>query len=283
MPQVPELLVEKMPNLASSSVVYSHLMKVFNDPHASMEDYEKWIEMDPTLTAKLLRLANSAFWGFGANVKSVREALLRLGLQQVRKVVLSSTVMNFFKGVFSEWVNMKDFWMHSLGTAIIARCLAQESRKINPEEAFAAGLMHDLGRLVFFMQDPSGVQQVFRRYNQQYQPLYEIEAEVLGFTHADLGGVLLNNWGLPVELVQAVRYHHSPLAANANYADHAAIVHFADILAHAMELGGSGQTRLPQPQMKMWDRLGIPISSLEKILTQADKMYQESTTIFLTD
>lgn len=276
----PETLVENIPSLASSSEVYARLNEKMGDPNATVTEFGDILQTDPDLTARLLRLANSSFFGYSTGIKTVGDALLIIGVKQVKDLVMSTTVINFFKGVSSDLVNMRSFWEHSLVCGIAARILATYRRNLNPEQAFAAGLMHDLGRLVLLIQEPERVRDVFNQYEGSPKTLTEIESIVFGYDHSDVGGALLKFWGLPAPLVHAVRYHHQPTECELFPVD-AALVHFGDLLAHSMEYGGSGERKVPAPNMRAWAKLELASEVLKPSMKEIDRQFEEVAIMFL--
>jgi len=276
----PETIVEGIPTLASSSEVYARLSEKMSDPNASVTEFGEIIQTDPDLTARLLRLANSSFFGYTTGIKTVGDALLIIGVQQVKDLVISTTVINYFKGVSSDLVNMRSFWQHSLVCGIAARILAMHRRNLNPEQAFASGLMHDMGRLVLLLQEPEKVRDIFNLYEGSPKTLTELELECFGFHHGDVGGALLKSWGLPAPLVYAVRYHHQPTECELFPVD-AALIHFGDLLAHSMEYGGSGERKVPSPNMRAWAKLELAPDILKPTMKEVDRQFEEVALMFL--
>lgn len=238
------------------------------------------IESDPAMTARILRLANSAFFGYSTGIKTVGDALIVIGIQQIRDIVLSTAVVDFFKEIPHEQVDMDSFWLHSLGCGLGARILAGYRRSSNPEQSFAAGLMHDLGRLVIFMQAPEKANDIFVRYAEEDKPLCRIEEEVLGYTHAEVGGVLLAKWNLPAALVDAVRYHIEPSQCGVHPVD-AALVHMGDVLAQAMQIGSAGDREVPEIDLDAWKAIGLDEEILKPTIHEIDRQLNDVADTFI--
>ena len=152
-------------------------------PQCSLVTVGDAIEKDPDLTARLLRLGNSSFYGFSSRLATVTEAISLIGIQQVQDLILASSIVEQFAGVSDEFVSMESFWRHSLACGIGARLLALERRLPKPDKFFVAGLLHDVGRLVLFAQAPEISQQVFQLYQKEKLLLREAEMRVLGYHH----------------------------------------------------------------------------------------------------
>jgi putative nucleotidyltransferase with HDIG domain len=169
------------------------------------------IQKDPDLTARLLRLANSPFFGFANRLSTVAEAVSLLGIQQIQDMIVASSVLEQFKGVPDHFVNKDSFWRHSLAVGITARLLAMERRLPKPDKFFVAGLLHDVGRLVLLSQAAESAQAVFELYQREtHAACARLEKKVLGYDHQQIAAELLQSWSYPPVLVQAVAFHHTP-------------------------------------------------------------------------
>ena len=253
-----------------------------DDPRSNLLNVGEVIEKDPDLTVRLLRLGNSSFYGFPTRLETVAEAINLIGLVQVQDLLAASSVMEAFAGMPQEFVNMESFWRHSLACGIGARLLAIARRLPKPDKFFVAGLVHDLGRLVLYSQAPECAKEVFERYHAERQLLREAEIEVLSFDHAQIGEALLRDWRYPGQLVEAVAFHHQPMAAPSHLTS-AAIVHLADHLVNALQLGSSGERFVPPLNLKAWAHLGFASDMLESLLAAIDDQIKTVEAVFLTN
>jgi len=185
-------------------------------------------------------------------------------------------VIDAFEGIPRDHVNMESFWKHSLACGIAARNLAILRQAPSAEKFFIAGLLHDLGRLVLFSQLPKQASEVFELYHSRRILLWEAERTVLGFDHAQIGEELMKSWQYPVNLVTAVACHHSPMATGFFQLENS-IVHLADYLVHAMQIGASGERFVPPLSQPAWKRVGLTINELEPMLASID---EQSATVF---
>lgn len=269
-PASPEALLRDEPQLVSPPEVYQRISHVLHDPASTVDDAAEAIRHDPSLAAKLLRLVNSPFYArtmravrgrFPAKVDSLSRAVLVVGARQLSTLALGVSVLPLFQDIPSSWVNMRLFWEHCVGCAVAAQAIAGACRVVNPETAFVAGLMHDIGRIILFKQAPRHMGAAMRRAMADREPLAPAEARVLGFDHAALGGLLLAKWQFPANLEHMVRDHHDPDAAGDETAG-AAVVHVADVVANAMAWGSGGVRQVPPLCESAWAGLGLSAETL---------------------
>jgi HD-like signal output (HDOD) protein len=276
-----QMLIRDIPHsLGSYGPIIRELEAVMNNPQSNLLNVGEVIEKDSDLTVRLLRLGNSSFYGFPTRLETVAEAISLIGLVQVQDLLAASSVMEVFVGVPEEFVSMESFWRHSLACGIAARLLAIARRLPKPEKFFVAGLVHDLGRLVLFSQAPASAKEVFACYHAERQLLRQAETKVLGFDHAQIGEALLREWHYPVPLIEAVAFHHHPMMATAHPTG-AAIVHLADHLANALQLGSSGERAVPPLSLKAWEHLGFASDMLESVMAAIDEQIETVQEVFL--
>jgi len=279
-PTTAELVSAVPASLGSYGPVLEEIEAALESPQCSLVTVGEAIEKDPDLTARLLKLGNSSFYGYSTRLATVTEAISLIGIQQVQDLLLASSIIERFAGVDDEFVSMESFWRHSLACGIAARFVALERRLPKADKFFVAGLLHDVGRLVLFSQAPKLAEQVFLLYRGERLLLREAEVRVLGYDHQQIGGALLKHWKYPAHLTQAVACHHQPGLSEAGR-DEAAIVHFADHLINAMQIGSSGERHVPPLNMKAWDSVGLPLESLPSIVRTVDEQIEAVQEIFL--
>ena len=275
-----ESLIRGIPSMGSYAGVISELEEVLNNPESTLTHIGEIIEKDPDLTGRLLKLGNSSFYGFSSRLETVSEAITLIGIQQVYDLIIAANVIEIFDGVSAESVTMQSFWRHSLACGVLARILAMDRRLPKPDKFFVAGLLHDVGRLVLFSRIPEEIKQIFKLYHEGRHLLREAESSVLGFDHAAIGGELLKSWNYPVNLVNAVTFHHHPISAGIFQLE-ASVVHVSDFLINAMGLGSSGEKFIPPLKGPAWDRVGLPADNIENILSTTDSQIRAVEDAFL--
>lgn len=203
-------LLEKIDDLPPLPAVAARVMGMADDDKASAMDLAQVLATDQALTAKLIRISNSAYYGFARRVSTVREAVVMLGFKQVRQVAVGASVMNTFKNgaKADEVFNIDLFWGHSVAVAVAAEALAKKTRAARPEDAFTAGILHDIGRLVLRQTMPREFSEAVRTARDTGMPLHATETERTGYAHDDIGRALGERWKFPPHLVEAVRCHH---------------------------------------------------------------------------
>ncbi len=277
----PAQLVLEDIKLGSLPIICNKLLDVLNDPRSSATDVAEVISNDTDLSARLLRIVNSAFYGMRSKIDTVTRAVAILGGNQLLSLAMGMSVVNFFKDVPGDLVDMQSFWRHSVACGVASRLLASHRKTPNTERFFVAGLLHDIGRLVLFRELPEHAGQALALAASERIPLFEAEKKVLGFGHEKLGGVLLRSWKFPVSLEKNVYFHHAPHKA-ANRPE-ASIIHLADMMVNALELGSSGERLVPPLSAQAWEALELPPGVIAQIALQVNCQVEEILQFFLQD
>jgi putative nucleotidyltransferase with HDIG domain len=231
-----ESLVADVAGLVSPPDICLKLAELVQREDCSVQDIGEVVIRDPNLTAKLLRLVNSPFYGMRGRIDTVSRAITVIGTRELYSLVLAIAAVRSFNGIPNTIVNMDTFWRHSIYTALLSRILAKRCRVLHPERLFVAGLLHDIGCLVLYARLPELARDLLLTAGGDEEALYAAETEVLGFSHAELGALLMRNWQLPGNLIDAVGHHHAPADATVGKTE-AAIVHLANVLANRSGIG----------------------------------------------
>lgn len=271
-------LVKRHVKLVSLPDIYFRIAEVLENPYSSSSKVGEVVGKDPSLSAKLLKLVNSPFYGYPSKIDSISRAVCIIGANDLTTLALGISVLNSFEDVPEELMNMRGFWRHSITCGVAARFLASRRPGLTEERFFIAGLLHDIGRLVIIRGLPDAFTKALYLSRNQETPLYKAERVILSFDHAVVGGFLFKEWRLPSSLERAIRFHHSPQTATNTLEP--AIIHVADIIAVAMQLGGAGSFFVPPLAPDAWDALGISPAALESAFEQADRQVAEIESIF---
>jgi putative nucleotidyltransferase with HDIG domain len=265
----------KIGHLPSLPAVVAELIESFEDENADGGGIAQKIGQDQALCVKVLRVANSSFYGLQGKVVTVQDAMVVLGFRNVRTLVMAAGVAGSFPAVAAGGFDLRAFWMHGIVTAVCARAFAADAG-INPDRAFTAGLLHDIGRVVLASCFPEHYRRV-AEYRARHD-CYPIEAErhVLGLDHAVVGSALTERWKFAPVIQQAVAGHHAPpgAAAPGGKPDLAGLVHVADVAAHALDLAGDDDELVPQLNAVTWTRMGIAWPIFRQRLTEAERRAQ---------
>lgn len=201
-------------NLPTPPIVFTQIQKVLNNPNTSAFDVAAILQEDPAISAKVLKLTNSAYYGLPKEVESVRQAVVIVGIEAVKNLVLSASVFEAFSSDAIDKEYQDLFWRHSLGTAFAARLLAHKMKAtavFDAEAAFSGGMLHDIGKMVISVYMPEEAKKILEIKSQKTdQSDHKIEEQVLGYNHMQIGTLLAKEWKLPQKLIEAINFHHYP-------------------------------------------------------------------------
>ena len=251
--------IRKIKNLPTVPSIVRKISKMVENQETTMNDVGRLISQDQVLSAKVLRMANSAFYGQSRKISTITQALIILGFDVVKGLVLSSSVFDLMKK------SMDGLWEHSIGCAAAAGVVAGHLGRKDAEEVLVAGLLHDLGKVVLILQMPEETARLIEVSQEKKISFYEAEKEVLDFNHGDVGLWLAEHWNLPENLAEPMRFHHQPERAKVD-PQRTAIVHLANIIVRARGFGFSGDRFVPPLSAQAWDTLGISPDDFDGIL-----------------
>ncbi len=259
--------IRELPTFPTTAL---EVMRLASDSDSSAAELAQIISKDPSLSARILRVANSPFYGFARKISTVEWAIVALGFETLRDTVLSLTLIDLFKGGAAKHFDPRRFWKHAIDTASSARSLAKEIRLRRPGEAYAVGLLHDIGILVLYKYFPDDFEEIQTLIDEQSLPQSQAEAIVIGTNHADVGAWLADKWNFPKHFVEAIRYHHNPAFAEVN-PQLTAVVHIANQIASATGYSCSDLPIKVDPtavQLLGMDKLGLSFKALaDKYMT----------------
>ncbi len=273
----PSRLASGAVRLASLPDLVVQVLEALKNPNASYTYVAELIGRDVNLSAKLLKMVNSALYGFPEPVETISRAVTVVGSGRLTSLALGVSLITAFGPMPGQLLDLYAFWEHSLACGVLARLLAVASGHPNEERCFVAGLLHDIGRLLMLRVHPAPAARAIAMAWEKDMPLCECEQEVWGFDHAGLGGRLLANWKFPASLQSAVESHHTSPQDNRD----AALVHVADIMVHALGLGRSGAPTAPALSPAAWDILGLQPSALGASAAQAESQLADIGPIVL--
>ena len=251
-------LVQGVDGLVTLPHVFVRINQLIENPDSTTEDIAKAVNLDPSFTARLLRVANSSFYGFPASIDTVSKAVSVIGTSQIRNLALSTAIASSFAGLPNTLVSMDNFWRHSLYCALAARNLAMLSGKCDAEAVFTAGLLHDIGELVIFNRLPEQAKAALLLVLDSADELaiYQAEQKIIGFDHAQVGAELARQWKLPPMLQECIAFHHDIHAAKL-YPRETALVHIANILALMAELHTLALADVAPIDREAWNITGL--------------------------
>lgn len=210
-----EPFIEKITHIPTLPVVLSKILSMTSDPNVEIEDIADAVLKDKVLTARMIRLVNSAFWGIRREIVSIREAIVFLGLQQVKNIVTTVSLFNTFHSKNPQF-HVSTIWEHGLGCAMISRKIAELSGYKDTEKAYLGGLLHDIGEVILSQFCIDEFNQVVDLVKKEKIGFYEAENEILGVNHTDFGLWFMEQWGFSDDLAEVIVMHHTPEKATIN-------------------------------------------------------------------
>jgi HD-like signal output (HDOD) protein len=259
-----EIKISRSENLPVLPQIASSVLRLADDPDSSAREIEKLIERDSAIAAKVLRVANSSFYGL-SHVPSISRAVSILGLNTVRSLVVGLAYQQLIAAKqASKLFSKVEFWQHSVAVATAARILAKMRMQDRAEELYSAALMHDVGLLVMDRFAPNELDQSLSSARENKMRLHEAERLLFNFDHAQIGGLLADRWGLTQSLKNAIRYHHAPLEDSEDM-EFTTFVAVADLLAHQCGYTNNVGTLPIEIESDLLAVVGIPEEQLDPI------------------
>lgn len=265
--------VEEIPTLPQ---VIGRILDLSENEYAGAQDLTALLEMDHAISARLLRLANSAFFGFGQRIDSIRRAVVAMGFDTVRQLALASSAVEALSRKSLEGLDVEDFWLHAFGSAKTAQLLAEMRQMGKEGEAvFTAALLHDVGKYVLALSLGEGYGKILMEARQADRPLHEVEEEVLGADHAVTGGWLLQYWKFPGLFPEVVRCFYTPHLAEI-YQEETHLVRLAHYVTCRAGLGTGGEICPEKPPRESLDALRLDRHDLESLIARVAEMRGEA-------
>lgn len=270
------ILVTNVSSIFSLPDVVFRINDLIDSGEASNEELEQTVLHDPAITAKILKFANSAYFGFSGQIETISRAISLIGHKELQNLVIASSVTSTFKGISSHLVDMESFWHHSVTCGVVARLLAVnvESR----ERFFIAGLLHGVGKLIFFSQYPDESAKILSYKEEGEYAVIKAEREIFGFTYTELSAELLKQWRLPASIWEMVEAQHAPFVEEESK-DDAHILSVSVNIANHMQPGAARNMCLDvitaTYKQDDLDRLGLTADVIESAMVVADLQVME--------
>ena len=250
--------IDRLVSLPEVSIKINHMLSQGDYNSSSLAEA---ISHDSDISARLLRLVNSSFYGMPSKIDTVQRAVTIAGANEVRNLVLASTAMRSFTGIPGELVDMSLFWRHAVTTGVLAQSISAYCDTLHTDRLFVAGMLHDIGRLVLYLTLPDKCRDVLYVTGGDEWMLAETENELIGFNHTQVGEELFKAWKLPEGLQTVARYHHQPGQARDHQHD-VAIVHIALAVARGHLVGFELDEMLWAIEPAAWSITGLSPEAL---------------------
>lgn len=266
-------MIGEIDDLPTLPAVVTRIVGMVEDPSNSAEDINALISQDPSLTAKILKLVNSAFYGFSRRISTVTEAVVILGFNTVKSLALSASVFDVFEGDGSEHFDRVGLWEQSIGTGVAAEMAAARIRYPNIEEVMVAGILHRLGQIVIDIYFHDELTQILAYVRENNVSIIEAEQEILGVGHPKIGGWLAECWNLPTRITMGIAYYNKPFEAPEEHRRLPMLIHIGNVLARTKHIGWNADEIDPEFQDGVWEELGLQKEDIRSMLNQLkDKM-----------
>ena len=278
-----EQLASNVTKLVSFPDVAFAIDEAINDEHSGAADIGSLILSDPALTAAVLRVANSAMYNVAGEVDCIDRAVSLVGMRELRDIVFGIYATATFQGIPNSLISVEDFWKHSLNCATAAQYIGRVARLRNPESLFTAGLLHDVGQLVMFSQDPDKSKEVLsqaRDSDSDGMLPYLAEKEVFGYDHQAVGAAVAKQWNFPDSLVFSIAHHHDPYECD-EVTDSLLVVHIANSVAVLAEIGSNDLADGPPVDPRAIEALNLPDDFVEKTLEFVNTRVPEMLSTFV--
>lgn len=272
-------LVRGEVQLAALPDVYLRIVQVLNAPTSNAGHIASVVSKDSSLAARLLKLVNSAFYGFPGRIDSIQRAVALVGGNELSTLALGVSMLRIFDDIPAEIFDMQGFWKHSIACGVLGRLLAAHKPGLSEEGFFVGGLLHDIGRLLLYRRAPQAAIASRKEAWARTIPLHQAERELLGYDHARLGAMLCQEWHLPKTLERMLGAHHRPVREH--FAIEASIIHLADIMAQTLLCDQVTEVFIPPLQAEAWTSLGLSTEIFDAVFIQAEQQIDSVVSIFL--
>ena len=274
-------IVSSIGDLPATPVIISSLMNLTSDLNTDINKITRALMSDQSLTAKVLKLSNSSFYGRAKEVKTLKESIVLLGFKTLRSLVVATSTHSLYNSSGGEFHNK--LWEHTLGAAISARLIAKKIRHPLVEEAFIAGLLHDIGKLVFLQKKPQEYIEIIIKTEMAQGQFIVFEEEKFEFNHTDIGLLLLHKWSFPKELSNAVFEHHDPIEVGDNEKPPplSFVIHLANLMSKRLGVGFKDYCPEELSEVVSARRLGLGPEELEELEAKVREQFADEREIFL--
>lgn len=269
-------IINSIAELPTLPTIYMKLSRLLNVQDSSIRMISDIIAEDQAVSAMVLKIVNSALYGFCSKIGDLQRAIVILGLNEIKNLVLATsmykTVKQFKPG---NAFDMEGFWKHSTGCAISAKVLAETAYIKDPEDIFTGGLLHDIGKLIHATYLSEKFEDIIADVEETGSQMFESEKKILGFDHVQTGSALAKKWHLPQKIIDMIAHHHLS-DASCTLTKEVAAVHIGNTICISLRMGSGGEKRVPIVNQKAWEILDLKLSDLEYIIQRSTKLFEES-------
>lgn len=275
--------IRSLGDLPSLSAVVNQINAGEKEKSLTSKLLAEIISKDPPLTAKVLKLANSAYYGLAKQVTTLDRAVTVLGFNTLKSLALTVSIYKMFKDEKIAAINLQGLWHHSLACAVATKAIvrvANQDKDIH-EQGFLCGILHDIGIIAFACKLPKEIAEVLKTSHEMHSPQSEVEKEIIGFNHQKIGGMMAENWNFPSQYVNAIKWHHGPLPPPDDTPPLDGIlaraVYVGNQMVKAFHLGESTDPSSEKIPVEVWHFLGIRRENLPNLRSEIEAEYRTIT------
>jgi HD-like signal output (HDOD) protein len=278
-----EIIIQNIKNLQTLPTIYTSISEALENPFVTPQKLAQIISIDQVSSVKILKVANSPFYGFRGRIDTISQAILYLGFDEIKSIIFALSVVNIFtKDKVILNFKPRDLWAHSIAVGIATRLIGSALGERELENYFLAGIIHDIGKLLFIEFMPNDYKKVLQVVKEKNCYIKDAEIEILGIDHCMAGQILAEKWKLPLALQDAILLHHTGIKASQT-SKITASVHVADILATALDLGKTGDNIIPEPNFKVWEIIKLPKGFFLSIRKKLIDDFNQTIRLMLTE
>lgn len=275
-----EELLKRETELSSLPEIYLSVSELLDSESSTAPEIGRVVETDPALSLRILKMVNSAFYGFPHQIDSIAQAITILGRERLKQILIGSVLSSVFGRMENRIFDMDEFWYHSIKTAILARFMSlQTGLAAETEALFTAGLLHNIGRLLFAKLVPEQAAEVQQAIDNDGESAYDAEQRIIGFTHCELGAGFIEKWGLPEILSTCTRHFHAPQQAT-EFQDAVTLIHISDGLTDVADPEEPADLAAALGQVNGWRELGLSPESISAACILADEQVRDVMSSF---
>ena len=285
--EAPETLVKRLfsriSEVSTLPTVAVKIIEVANDPTTGAEDLLGAVQFDTALATRIMRTVNSSYYSMQNKVADLKLAITLLGFKEIRNLAMTAYIAQLFKkGSGHGSYTREGLWNHMIGVGIVAQLVAETCQRVPPREAYLAGLLHDIGLILEDQYLNKPFCKVIDLLTED-TPLRDVERQVMGFDHAELGEYVASQWSLPRHLTATIRYHHSPLEYEGEHRDMVCVVALADFFCNVKGLTQLGVRNMQMPPPEIFATLGLRKEHIAQIWAQLDETLKSVNVMALID
>jgi len=276
-----ERVKDSLEEVASMPHVAAKALELLNEAEPSAAVLSKVFELDMVLTGKLLKIVNSAYYGFTKQVTTVPQAITILGHDNLKSILISTIAFELFSKGKGGLIPPQGLWLHSLGTASFSQAMAREMNLPKPEEYYIVGLLHDIGKLILDQNLSEEFRKVMTIVKSRRLAIYEVEEQILGMNHSDIGHMVAVYWKIPERVAMAIKFHHIlSLCPDKDILQMAAIVQMSDFFCNLQHMGDSGNIKVSLVQKEAKDIVNLAPDIKQKIIQEVKQDIEKAKSFF---